>query len=59
MKSRIVTGVILSLVALLVAVSTTSTAAKNESSCISCHTDDAALKRLCKVPDIPTGEAQG
>ena len=57
MKSRIVAGAVLFLVIFLFL--SAPTAAKNESSCVSCHTDDAALKRLCKVPDIPTGEAQG
>ncbi len=56
-RSRIVTGVLLVLVVLLV-LSTASTA-KNESSCITCHTDEAALKRLCKVPELGSGEAQG
>ena len=57
MKSRIVTGAVLFFVFLLVL--SAPTTARNESSCVTCHTDDAALKKLCKVPDIPTGEAQG
>lgn len=58
MRGRVVTGAILfSLIVLLVLV--TSTTAKNESSCVTCHTDEAALKKLCKVPEIPTGEAEG
>lgn len=58
MRGRFVTGTILfSLIVLLVFV--TSTTAKNESSCVTCHTDEAALKKLCKVPEIPTGEAEG
>ncbi len=42
----------------LLVVSTASTA-KNESSCITCHTDEAALKRLCKLPELGSVEAQG
>ncbi len=57
MRSRIVAGAVLFFAILLLL--SAPTTAKNESSCVSCHTDDAALKRLCKVPDIPTGEAQG
>jgi hypothetical protein len=36
-----------------------STTAGNESSCITCHTDEAALKRLCTVPELGSGEAEG
>jgi len=56
-KSRIVTGLILFFVFMLVL--STSTTAKNESSCVTCHTDEVALKKLCKVPEIPAGEAEG
>ena len=24
----------------------------NESSCVTCHTDEAALKRLCNIPEL-------
>jgi len=56
-RYRIVTGVMLVFVVLLV-LSSASTA-KNESSCIICHTNEALLKRLCKVPELGSGEAQG
>jgi len=56
-KSRIVAGAVLFLAILLLL--SAPTTAKNESSCVACHTDDATLKRLCKVPEIPTGEAEG
>ncbi len=36
-----------------------STTAKNESSCVSCHTNEVLLKQLCKVPPIPAGEGEG
>jgi hypothetical protein len=36
-----------------------SPTAGNESSCITCHTDEAALKRLCQVPELGSGEAEG
>ncbi|MFB3925129.1 MAG: hypothetical protein ACE14T_03665 [Syntrophales bacterium] len=35
------------------------TDAKNESSCITCHTSETLLKLLCKVPEIPAGVAEG
>jgi hypothetical protein len=36
-----------------------ATTAKNESSCVGCHTDDSLLKKLCKVPPLPAGEGGG
>jgi hypothetical protein len=35
------------------------TTAKNESSCVGCHTDDSVLKRLGRVPPFPAGEGGG
>jgi hypothetical protein len=33
--------------------------AKNESSCVTCHTDEAMLKKTCKPFVKPEGEAEG
>jgi len=57
-KVKIVIGSILLFILLPLAISF-STTAKNKNSCIDCHTDEASLKKLCKVPEIPTGEAEG
>ncbi len=35
-----------------------STAA-TQSSCVTCHTSESILKKLCKPPEIPTGEGEG
>jgi hypothetical protein len=36
-----------------------STTAQNQSSCVTCHTDEAALKKTCKPFVIPEGEGEG
>jgi hypothetical protein len=33
--------------------------AKNESSCVTCHTDEAMLKKTCKPFVMPEGEGEG
>ena len=33
--------------------------AKNGSSCVDCHTDEAALKKTCKPFVMPEGEGEG
>jgi hypothetical protein len=33
--------------------------ATSESGCVDCHTNGDLLKKLCKVPEIPTGEGEG
>ena len=35
-----------------------STAA-TQSSCVTCHTSESILKKLCKPPEIPVGEGEG
>jgi hypothetical protein len=57
-KARIVIGSILLFLVFFLAVSS-STTAKNKNTCVNCHTDEVALKKLCKLPEIPTGEAEG
>ena len=58
MKARIVIGSILLFLVFFLAVSS-STTAKNKNTCVNCHTDEVALKKLCKLPAIPSGEAEG
>ena len=36
-----------------------STTAQNQSSCVTCHTDEAMLKKTCKPFVIPEGEGEG
>jgi len=33
--------------------------AGNESSCVACHTDEAALKKTCRPFVMPEGEGEG
>jgi uncharacterized membrane protein YvbJ len=54
----IILSVLLSCILFIIFMSTATTA-KNKSSCVNCHTDEASLKKLCKLPHIPTGEAEG
>ena len=35
------------------------TTAATQSSCVSCHTNDSILKKLCKPPQVPAGEGEG
>lgn len=57
-KAKIIIGSVLLFLVFLLLISS-STTAKNKSSCVTCHTDEASLKKLCKLPEIPTGEAEG
>jgi hypothetical protein len=33
--------------------------AAEPSGCVTCHTNEAQLKALCKIPAIPSGEGEG
>ncbi|MGO9138277.1 MAG: hypothetical protein ACLP9S_00320 [Syntrophales bacterium] len=57
MKARIIIGSVLLCLIIFLAVCY-STTAKNKSSCVDGHTDEASLKKLCKVPEMPTSEAE-
>jgi len=35
------------------------TTAAMQSSCVTCHTSDSILKKLCKPPQVPAGEGEG
>jgi hypothetical protein len=59
MKARLsILAIVLLLPVLLLLLSSTSPA-KNESSCVTCHTDEAALKKTCKPFVMPEGEGEG
>ncbi len=58
MKARLTLLIIfLTLTALLLFY--TYSPARNESSCVTCHTDEAALKKTCKPFVMPEGEGEG
>lgn len=35
------------------------TTAAMQSSCVTCHTSESILKKLCKPPQVPAGEGEG
>ena len=43
----------------LILLLSSSTTAQNRSSCVTCHTDEAMLKKTCKPFVIPEGEGEG
>lgn len=48
------------LILLIVHVYTTEyTTAAIQGSCITCHTSEGILKKLCKLPQVPAGEGEG
>ncbi|HEX2768135.1 MAG TPA: hypothetical protein VHN12_02535 [Geobacteraceae bacterium] len=58
MKARLIT-LIAALFLPLILILCSSTTAQNQSSCVTCHTDEAALKKTCKPFVIPEGEGEG
>lgn len=58
MKARSPFLVVVLILPCLLFLSSLSTA-KNESSCVTCHTDEAMLKKTCKPFVIPEGEGEG
>lgn len=58
MKARLIT-LIAALLLPLTLILSSSTTAQNQSSCVTCHTDEAALKKTCKPFVIPEGEGEG
>ena len=58
MKARLIILIAALLLPLLLILSS-STTAQNQSSCVTCHTDEAALKKTCKPFVIPEGEGEG
>jgi hypothetical protein len=58
MKARFTILFVLLLVPSFLFVSSSSTA-NNPSSCVTCHTDEAQLKKTCKPFVMPEGEGEG
>jgi len=58
MKARLTILLMLLLVPFFLSVSSSSTA-KNPSSCVTCHTDEEMLKKTCKPFVLPEGEGEG
>lgn len=58
MKARLSIPILLLITPFVILVSSSSTA-KNPSSCVTCHTDEAALKKTCKPFVVPEGEGEG
>jgi len=58
MKARLIILIVALLIPSLLLLSS-STTAQNQSSCVTCHTDEAALKKTCKPFVIPEGEGEG
>jgi hypothetical protein len=59
MKVRLSILTILLLMPVLLLMLSSSSPARNESSCVTCHTDEAQLKKTCKPFVIPEGEGEG
>jgi len=59
MKARLSILTIVLLMPALLLMLSSSTTAQNQSSCVTCHTDEAALKKTCKPFVMPVGEAEG
>ena len=58
MKARL-TLVILFLIPTALLLFYTYSPARNDSSCVTCHTDEAQLKKTCKPFVMPAGEGEG
>jgi hypothetical protein len=58
MKARFIILIVALLLPFLLLLSSLTTA-QNPSSCVTCHTDEAMLKKTCKPFVIPEGEGEG
>ena len=58
MKARLIT-LIAALLLPLILILSSSTPAQNPNSCVTCHTDEAALKKTCKPFVMPEDEGEG
>ena len=59
MKARLITLIAALLLPLILILSSSTTAQNQSSSCVTCHTDEALLKKTCKPFVIPEGEGEG
>lgn len=58
MKARLIVLIAALLLPLILLLSS-STTAQNQSSCVTCHTDEVQLKKTCKPFVMPEGEGEG
>ena len=59
MKARLIILIAALLLPLILVLSSSTTAQNQSSSCVTCHTDEAMLKKTCKPFVIPEGEGEG
>ncbi len=59
MKARLITLIAALLLPLVLILSSSTTAQNQGSSCVTCHTDEAMLKKTCKPFVVPEGEGEG
>jgi hypothetical protein len=59
MKARLIILTIAFILPVLLLLLSSSSPANNSSSCVTCHTDEALLKKTCKPFVIPEGEGEG
>ena len=59
MKARPVILIAALLLPLILILSSSTTAQNQVSSCVTCHTDEAQLKKTCKPFIMPEGEGEG
>ena len=59
MKARLIILIAALLLPLVLILSSSTTAQNQSSSCVTCHTDEAMLKKTCKPFVIPEGEGEG
>jgi ABC-type Fe3+-citrate transport system substrate-binding protein len=59
MKARLIILIAALLLPLVLVLSSSTTAQNQSSSCVTCHTDEAMLKKTCKPFVVPEGEGEG
>ena len=59
MKARLITLIAALLLPLILILYSSTTAQNQSSSCVTCHTDEAMLKKTCKPFVMPEGEGEG
>lgn len=59
MKARLISLIAALFLPLVLILSSSTTAQNQGSSCVTCHTDEAMLKKTCKPFVMPEGEGEG
>ncbi|NPV04007.1 MAG: hypothetical protein HPY67_04665 [Syntrophaceae bacterium] len=59
MTARLISLIAVLMLPLVLVLSSSTTAQNQASSCVTCHTDEAMLKKTCKPFVKPEGEAEG